>query len=240
MINVLIPACGTSDYFADSYWPQNTIEIEGKPMIKYAIDSFTDVQDKRFIFALLQSECDKFHTDDIVRILTDGNCEILKLNQMSAGALCTALLSVQYIDNMEELILFNNDQYMECNIEEVLNEFRRQDADAGVICYEGTNPRWNYVRTENGLVLEAAEKHPISKNAIAGFYYIREGRSYVEAAKRAILKDRNHDGKFYHVAAINEMILEGKKIMIYTIPKEKYHSFYSPKQIELYERKHER
>lgn len=234
-MNVLIPACGNDRQFQSEYWAKNVTEINGKPMIQYVIENFASIPEKKYIVILNESECARFHTDNMVRLLTGGNCEIIRLHQQTRGALCTSLLAVDQIDNEDELIISNNDQKYDCGIENLLNGIREQNADGGVVTFECIHPRWSYVRMENGAVVEASEKRPISRKAIAGLYYFKHGKDFVSAAKQAIIKNRSYDGKFYISASINEMILLGKTIKTAEVLLEEYHSFYEPKQIEKYE-----
>lgn len=236
MTNILIPACGCAKGFEDNYWPQNMYEVAGKPMIEYSVQNFSCFEQKKFIFVLNQGECDKFHTDNVVELLTDHNAEIIKLRGQTGGALCTCLMAIDFINNEEELIICNNDQKFDCNLQEAIDYFRSNNADSGVICFDSVHARWSYVYVEDGCVIEAAEKRPISRNAIAGFYYFKEGRKFVEAAKQAIKKKRTYDDKYFISAAINELILKGNRIMSYSINESEYHSFFSLKRIEAYER----
>ena len=80
----------------------------------------------------------------------------------------------------------------------------------------------------------------MSKDAIAGFYYYRQGCDFIQAAKNALLKQNGQEGKYYISASINEMILMGKKVGYYDINKAQYKSFYSPAKIEEYEKSFER
>ncbi len=89
---------------------------------------------------------------------------------------------------------------------------------------------------ERNLVLEAFEKRPMSKNAVAGFYYFKKGRFFVEAAKRTIRKDMSLNGKFFIAPLLNELILQNKKILNNKIDKNAYHTFYSKEKINEYER----
>ena len=77
MINVLIPACGKSKFYEDSYYPQNVTEINGKPMIEHVIWNYSSLKDAKYTFCFFRDECDKFHTDKIVQILTNQNCNIV-------------------------------------------------------------------------------------------------------------------------------------------------------------------
>ena len=109
------------------------------------------------------------------------------------------------------------------------------NADAGVITFPNIHPRWSYARCMGDEVLEVAEKRPLSKDAIAGFYYFKKGSDFVEAAKNALFKQNHLEGKYYISAAVNELILLGKKVGRFEIEKEQYKSFYSPAKIKEYE-----
>lgn len=235
MINVLIPACGSSTQFESSFWPQNCIEINGKPMIQYVIDNFKSIRDHRFVTVLSEDECDRFHTDNMVKLFSDNNVKIVKLTGKTGGALCTTLMAIDYIENDDELLISNNDHSFDCDVENIISDFRKKGVDSGVVTFECVHPRWSYVRMEGENVVEAAEKRPISKRAIAGLYYFKCGRDYVESAKRVITKNKSYDGKYYISAAINEMILMGKTVGNVSIDSTLYHTFYEPKQIEKYE-----
>lgn len=235
-MNILIPACGNSKHFSESYWPQNIVEVAGKPMIQYVVENFVGVENKKYIFVLDQKECNTFHTDNVVKLLTDNQCEIIKLAGQTGGALCTCLMAIQCIDNEEELVICNCDQKFDNNIEEAIEYFRSKNMDAGVVCFDCVHPRWSYVRMEEDNVVEAAEKRPISRNAIAGLYYFKKGEDFIVSAKKAMLKGSSFEDKYYITASLNEMVLAGKRIGRYMIANEEYHSFYSPEKIKKYER----
>ena len=84
--------------------------------------------------------------------------------------------------------------------------------------------------------MEAAEKEPISKNAIAGFYFFNQGSHFVEAAKKMIVNDAHVNGQFFIAPVFNELILMGKKLTSEKISTSQYHTFYSPQKIEEYEK----
>lgn len=85
-------------------------------------------------------------------------------------------------------------------------------------------------------MVEAAEKRPVSKHALAGFYYFKHGCDFIDAAKKTIKKGCAYDGRYYLSASINEMILMNKKVNYYQISNSQYHSFYSPEKVHVYEK----
>lgn len=234
-MHIMIPACGNNQQFLANYWPKNVTEVNGKVMIQYAIENFNSFPDKNFVFILNKKECDHFHTNSMVSLLVPGNKDIITLENETGGALCTCLMAVEFINDDNELIISNNDQKFDCDLLKVIQSFRQKNADCGLICFECVHPRWSFVRVENGYVTEAAEKMPISKNAIAGIYYFKKGKDFVEAAKKAILKNQQCNNRYFISAAVNEMILLGKTVIAETVENKQYHTFYEPKQIEKYE-----
>ena len=235
MKRILIPAMGKSLFFADSYFPKLMIEINGKTMLEHIIDDYKSIGDKHYIFVFSEEECRRFHLDDSARILTDDNADILVLKNETQGALCTCLMAVQYIKDADPLIIANCDQVISEEYAKVIGYFETNNDDAGVIVFDSIHPRWSYTRIDDDEVVETAEKRPLSKNAIAGFYYFRKGNDFVEAAKQVIRKDNRLDGNFYISSAMNEMILLEKKVGYYRISKDSYHSFYSPDKVREFE-----
>lgn len=234
MINVLLPAMGTSSFFQDSYFPKPLTEICGKTMLELVVDDYKKLEPENYIFVFADNDCRKFHLDCSVKILTQAS-QVIKLQNNTAGALCTCLLAIDYVNNELPLIIANSDQIIDVDYWEVIGHFNKCGAEAGVITFPSIHPRWSYARIVNNEVVEVAEKKPVSKNAIAGFYYYRHGEDFVRAAKKALLKQNNLDGKYYISASINELILMGKKVGHFEIEKDQYNSFYSPAKIKEYE-----
>lgn len=235
MVNILIPAMGDSLFFKDNFYPKPMIEILGKTMLEKVVDNYKDINDRRYIFIFNQKECNKFHLDDSARILAKPKVETLILENMTEGALCSCLMAIKLINNDEPLIIANCDQIIDITYTEVLEKFNENKVDIGVITFESVHPRWSYIKVERNEVIEVAEKRPLSKQAIAGFYYFKRGKDFIEAAKKVIIKDEKYSNKFYISSTINQAILLGKKIGYFSIEKEKYHSFYSPQKIKEYE-----
>ncbi len=234
MVNILIPAMGKSTFFENSFFPKQLIEIKGKTMLEMVIDDYSCLEPKNYIFVFDDKECSEFHLDSSVKILSPLSVAV-RLRNQTRGALCTCLMAVDYINNDTPLIIANSDQIIDADYRSVLHCFEEQNADAGVITFPSIHPRWSYARKNRGEIVEVAEKRPLSKDAIAGFYYYKKGSDFIEGAERALIKDSCLNGRFYISASINEMILSGKKVVYYDIPKEKYHSFYSPEKIKEYE-----
>lgn len=241
MLNILVPLGGTSAFFdsPEYLFPKPLVEIQGKPMIEMVINNLELIRlEKKYVFVVKSSDCHKYHLNNVLQLITNNQCEIVKLENETKGATCSALLAVDYIDSDDELLIVNGDQIIDYNLTKVITSFRQQGVDAGVICFESVHPRWSFIRLdEQEYIVEAAEKEPISKSAIAGFYYFKQGSLFVHAAMKSIEKNASINGLYFIAPVLNELILENKVLKPYYIDKRKYHSFYSPQKIKEYEMK---
>lgn len=240
MLKVLIPLCGNSEFFdqKEFFFPKMLIEISGKSMIEHSIENLMSLtRDVFFIFIVKKSDCNNFHLDEILITLTNGKCKIIYLDKNTKGAACTSLLAIEYIEKNNELIIANFDQIINQNLNELYNQFSSLDIAAGCLVFNATHPRWSYVTLDNNeYVLEAAEKRPISRNAIAGFYYFKTGEIFINSAKKMILKFCAVYQNFYISLIFNEIILENKKIKALRLQNEKFSTFYTPQKIREYEK----
>ncbi len=238
MLNILIPMAGKNQFDSDEFgYPKPLIEIAGQPMIQRVIECLAKIEgDKRFIFVVNSSDCRQHHLDDVLRLVAGPACEIVELAKPTAGAACTALMAAELIDSDTPLLISNSDHVIESDLNEAFKRFASRRADAGVVCFEAVHPKWSYVRTsEDGTVLEAAEKRPLSRNAIAGLYYFAKGKDFVSATTAMIRKDAHYQGAFYIAPALNELILEQKRVEVFRIPSDTYHNFYAPNKVHEYE-----
>ena len=110
MINILIPLAGKNQFFSESEYPfpKPLVEFNGKTMIEHIIDNFRSIQkEKQFIFIVNSEDCKKYHLDNV---LTNHTCKIIKLDNETKGAACSAMMAVEYIGNDIPLVISNADQ----------------------------------------------------------------------------------------------------------------------------------
>lgn len=241
MLNILIPLGGQSSFFDNEEYPypKPLIEINGRLMIELLIESFSSLHTPyRFIFIVQKNDCRKFHLNNTLKLLAGDQAVIIELSGDTKGAACSALMAIDYIDNTDALLISNGDQLLDLDMNVLLDFFEHQQSDGGVVCFTSVHPKWSYVRLdEQQKIIETAEKRPISKHAIAGLYYFRQGSDFVKAAMRSISNDANVNGLYFIAPALNEMVLDNKRLTVYQVDNDCYHSFYSPQKIKEYEMK---
>jgi len=234
-MTVLVPMAGRSAFFRpdEHYFPKPLLEVRGRMMIERVIDSLQTISGKpRFVFIINHDDDASFHLGSTLRLLTHGNCAVVPQRGETGGALCSCLLGMEHIKLDSPLIISNADQVVDVDYNSVLAAFAARKLDAGTIVFPSAHPQWSYVRTDaNGLIIETAEKNPISANAIAGFYYFAHGRDFVRAAENVIRKGTRVKDRFFVSQTFNELILSGMRLGTYEISRDAYHSFYSPGRI---------
>jgi dTDP-glucose pyrophosphorylase len=240
MLNVLLPIAGTSTLFdARQYpYPVPLIEVLGKPIIQHVVENLREIDAHlNFTFVVRAEDCRRFHIDQTLALLTANHGVVVQLAGETRGALCSALMAIEHIAEDQPLIVANSDQLFAGVLRERFALLAAAGVDAGCLCFESVHPRWSYVRTEGDAVCEAAEKRPISRRAIAGFYYFAQGGEFVTSAMRTILNRRAVDERYFVAPVFNEYILAGKNVRAVDVPDDAYVSFYTPHRIERFERR---
>ncbi|MDF7667517.1 glycosyltransferase family 2 protein [Orbaceae bacterium ESL0727] len=215
-------------------YPLYLTEINEKLILEQQIEYCQGLKPRKILFCIKSEDIKNFRVDSVVKQLVSDS-EIITINGPTMGAICSALLGVKYIDNEEELLLLAVDDFIEVSSESIIDYFRSNNSDAGVVSFNSVHPRYSFAKLNNeGNVIEVAEKKPISKNALVSFYYYKKGSDFVESAKNVIRKDNPINGAFYISQTLNEMILKQKKISLYKIINEKFHPLKTEMQLAQY------
>lgn len=240
MITIVVPMAGKSAFFPEKGYrfPKMFQEVLGRPMIQIVIDNLMSIKEKkRFLFIINESDLKNYRLDNVLKMLTNNNCDIIVQRAPTKGAICSLLLGVKFLNHDNPIFISNADQLIDHDFNKITQFFSTPEIDGGVVCFNSIHPQWSYaqVSTEK-TILETAEKEPISRHAIAGLYYFKKGRYFIESSMKSIIKDRNHGGVYYTSLVLNEMILQNKNLKMYSINSTEYHSFYSPDKIQEFEK----
>lgn len=242
MINVLVLMSGSSQAFKDAgyAYPKNLVELGGVPLVQRVLEDLRPLNalGARFVCVMQHDENRKFHTGAVVQLI-DPAAIVVELNGETSGAACSALMAIEHINKDEPLVIVNGDQLLlNVDLVEIVQSFRARTYDGGIIVFEDIHPRWSFVKCNAaGLVVETAEKRPISNLATAGFFYFRKGRDFVSAAMEMIKKDAQVGGLYYICPTYNELILRQQKIGVHKIPRTSYHSLASPADVRSFQAK---
>ena len=220
---LLLAAGGNITEVEDNGFPLTLSELNGRPLIQHLIEVCLNIDENiNLIIAFKRSDIQKFYLDNIVKLLAPV-AKIISIENNTKGAACTALLASQYINNNDELLILNANDYLQIDLKKPILDFREQDFDAGTLTFDSIHPRYSYVRLKDGFVIEAAEKRPISRHATAGFYWFKQGMDFVKAAKNMIYKGSSVNDIFFICPVFNELILNQRKIGVFEIDTNLYY-----------------
>lgn len=214
-LNILIPMAGAGSRFeqAGYTFPKPLIDVRNKPMIQVVVDNLNI--DANYIYIVQKKHREKYNLDTLLNLITP-NCKIVEVDGLTEGAACTALLAKEYIDNDAPLFFANSDQFVEWDSNEFMYKMQETNADGGIVTFKAIHPKWSFAKIDkNELVIEVAEKNPISDIATVGYYYWKNGSDFVKYAEQMIEKNIRVNTEFYVCPVFNEAIQDNKQIRIF-------------------------
>ncbi len=215
MLNIVIPIAGRGSRFLDAGYtvPKPLIPIHGMPMIEVVARNVRPRRPHRLIFVAQEEHLARAGMREALHRI-DPAAPIVTTPKVTEGAACTVLLAKVLIETDEPLMIANSDQWVECDIDEYLDEMDQQQADGLIMTMWADHPKWSYVGLENGRVTRVVEKEVISSEATVGLYNFRKGRDFVRAAEQMIRKNIRANGEFYVAPVYNELLEDGAKIVV--------------------------
>jgi dTDP-glucose pyrophosphorylase len=222
MLNIVIPMAGAGSRFAKAGYtdPKPLIKIHGVPMVNVVVNNLKPSRPHRFIFIVQRAHDEEYNLTSQLKEW-DPNCEVVYTEGLTEGAACTVLLAKNLINNDDQLMIANSDQFVDCNINDYLNAMDENQYDGIIMTMEADDPKWSFVGFDaNGLVNKVVEKEVISHEATVGIYNFQNGSDFVRVAEQMIQDDDRVNGEFYVAPAYNYLINKGSKIGIYNIGSE--------------------
>lgn len=238
MINILIPLSGKNTFKVNELnsFPRILNEINGRLLIERAADPFTNLGlDKVITVALPEQETKKYQLNKVVSLLGSG-IQTCAINGNTQGAACSALLAIESLDLDSPLIISSFEQVFDFDITPHIISLIEEEVDAGVLTFEAIHPKWSFVKTDPfGYVTEAAEKIPISKQAIAGLYYYKTAGLFIDAAQSMIRKGVKTNESYFISPTLNEIILREGTVKAIEIDKTKYFHINDDHELDTFE-----
>jgi len=249
-MNIVIPMVGMGKRFLDAGFikPKPLIEISGKEIIRWSIESLK--LDGKYIFVTRKYENEMFNFE-LENIIKDcvPNSSIFSIDYLTQGAAESALIAESLIDNEESLIITNCDQFLswDSDRKDFLNFVEQNDVDGCVTTYNhvpketitiGQKTPYSFIKIdENNIATELSEKIAISKNMLNGIHFWKRGNDFVQSAKEMINKNIRYNNEFYVSLTYNELIKQNKVIKHYHMSDGSFFSLGTPEDIKIFKDK---
>ena len=219
-MKVVVPMAGRGSRFANTAGtvPKPLIPVMGRPMVSWALRSIDNVQFSQIIFIALKEHDEKFQVKKVLSSVMERPFELLLLDGVTEGQLCTVLEAKSHINTDEDLLIISSDTYVVSDIGKHIAQ-RGRDC-AGLISVASLpGNHWSFAQTdEKGNVIRVAEKERISDFASTGLYYFSKGRIFVERAEGVISRDERTKNEFYVIPLYQKYIDRGEVILCPLVP----------------------
>ena len=177
--NLLLPIAGKAQRFIDAGYtmPKALILAKNKHVIDWAMDSI-DTNECNLIFMVRVDHVYNFSIDKILKQKFGEDITIVKLKEVTRGALETCTLAREHIDNDLPLIVYTPDVHFG----PVFNpETISADSDGFLLTFTANSPDHSYSEyDQDGIVTNVVEKEVISKEANVGLYHFKSGKIFLK------------------------------------------------------------
>ncbi len=213
-----MPMAGRGSRYAQSEFtdPKPLISVAGKPMFEWALKSIGEIEVSKLIVVSLVEHELKYGLRERLNNLWTGSFELILLENVTAGQLCTVLAASHLLDTDEDVLIISSDTLVISNLEKDIRD--KSDKVAGIISVMNMpGDNWSFAKTnENGDVIEVAEKIRISDHASTGIYYFAKGSTLLHYGEQLVRQDRRTKGEFYIMPLYQDLIASGHRIQLST------------------------
>lgn len=209
-MTVVMPMAGRGARMADGGYaaPKPLIDVAGRPMFAWALDSLAGLAAPRLVVVAL-AEHARHGLLDAVRRHAGPAAEVVLLDGVTEGQLCTVLAARHLLDPDDDLLVMSADTYVASDL---AADVAQQDAETHGLISVAALPgdRWSFARTDaEGRVVEVAEKVRISDHASTGLYYFRRTADFLAVADAMIAADERTRGEFYVIPVYQKYVARG-------------------------------
>ena len=214
-MKIVMPMAGRGSRFADRgiSTPKPIIDVQGQPMLSWALKSLDGLPYSKIIFIILKEHHTQHGLADWLRKF-DPDCEVIMLDDVTEGQLATVLAARQWISDDEDVLVMSCDTYVRSDLaHDILN--RSTNCEGLISVADMPGDRWSFARVDDaGTVVEVAEKVRISNHASTGLYYFSNGKLLVEIGEEMIRNQEKTRGEYYVIPVYQKYIARGWQVGI--------------------------
>ena len=214
----------------EPYIGEITIPHFNSSLISVAIEKFS-LKNGRLIIACSERNSE-FVRSEVKRIKDQGSYEILSIRHQTQGALATLAWTLGNIPDGVPIVVAPSDALILNGVDSFLNEMARNDSDAGIIVFTSSDPKYSYVRSINGVVVEIAEKEVISDKATAGVFFFKNSKIMLQCIEWAFLNKVTTNGQYFVAPSINYLIANRMNVSTFEIEQSDYLRFRTRRELE--------
>lgn len=214
--------------------PKYMIEVRGKTLFEWSLDSLREFWNEKFIFIVRKEDSAYNFICDKCKALGINSTKIIEIDYLTKGQAETAYLAKDFWNKENPILIYNIDTYIE-----PYNLLTDKINGEGVIpCFNADGDHWSFVRVKDGSdeAIEVREKSRISDNCSIGAYYFSSGKLYEDVYKEYYLNHNNFEkGEAYIAPMYNFMIENGYKVCMQNIEVQYVHVLGTPEEVQVFQ-----
>jgi hypothetical protein len=153
----------------------------------------------------------------------DSSIEIVNPDQKTAGAIASALLPYDRIDDCDAIALVpTNSLVAHDSLLEFMQAMLSSEHDAGVLLLESQNPNFSYVRMLEGKIIEFVEKKVVGNFATTGVFFFRNKDVLLNCARWTLVNNQTTNNQFYVAPSLNYLLTSGRSIGYQVLTMDQY------------------
>ncbi len=223
--------------------PKPLINIKGKPMVRWAIESlpFVDlpyrpsstplkVKQSDLVFICLQVHEDEHKISSLLKKTFSNDINIVLIPEVTRGAVETVMVARTFFDSDEDMIVSDSDHYFDGTslYEAILNKDNDVMGIIPVFQPPDNDPKWSFTlfdKNLNALAVGEKDAELAARGAYAniGGYYFTKGKIFAQEADKMIKKQEmyGNPGKqeFYVAPMYQRLINNGMRVKVAIAPK---------------------
>jgi capsule biosynthesis phosphatase len=233
---IIIPLGGIGERFKKNGYnvPKALINVLGKPILYYLLDSIDRNQNIEFIYIPYNNEYIDYRLED--RLKNDYpyfNFKFLALHNNTDGAAHTIKLALDIIDNVDcPIICMDGDNFYTTNI---IGLYEKYKDNAIITTIDNSDSKiYSFADVNNNNVINIIEKERISNNICTGVYCFNSYKLLHKYCNKIINNNIKFKNEYYVSVVISEMLKDGFVFKNININKNDWHCLGTPIQVRLF------
>lgn len=209
--------------------PNYLLPLMNKPLITSTVNSYP--RGTKNIFICLEEHRDTYKLDSLFKHIFNhsgfSNAEIMYLPHKTNGNAETIIQVENKVEADTPVCVSGNNYLLHYDERKLAHLFEDQSIDVIIFTFTHheyilRNPNYAYVRLENGKAIFVSEKETISStpyrdHAAVGTVIYRKSSDLFRSIR--LLMEESANKKTYFTTALNKLISEGKKVVIFEVDK---------------------
>ncbi|MEM9045666.1 MAG: glycosyltransferase family 2 protein [Pseudomonadota bacterium] len=232
---VAITMAGLGNRFAKAGYDRPKYEIEalGRPLFDWSLLSLEAFRKAgwRFSFVARNGLGAPEYIHGRSELLEITEVDVFLIDEVTDGQATTALIAAKQAEKDEPFAVYNIDTFV---APEAMRPPDPKDCAGWLPCFGAPGDGWSFARTDQkGRVLEVREKKRISDHATVGLYWFDSAQTYMAAYNDYYrIVGREEKGERYIAPIYNQLVSDGRKVLIDTISIDEVGMLGTPEQVD--------